>query len=88
MVVMSWEWNGCGSMLWRRKGHFPLVISQVSEVDIEEEAVKGKKQNCACYIVSSANCNFYEGVVIKLIKDEVSDREKKISQFLFNFSKF
>lgn len=52
---------GAGVCYGEGKGHFPLVISHVSEVDLEEEAVKGKKQNRACYIVSSANCNFYEG---------------------------
>lgn len=31
-------------MLWRREGAFPLVISQVSEVDIEEEAVRGRNR--------------------------------------------
>ena len=40
---------GAGACYGEVKGHFPLLISYVSEVDIEEEAVKGKKQNSACY---------------------------------------
>lgn len=57
VLGVEWVWEYA---MEKGRGIFP-VISQVSEVDIEEEAVKGKKQNCACYIVSSANCNFYEG---------------------------
>lgn len=52
---------GAGACYGEVKGHFPLLISYVSEVAIEEAAVKGKKQNSACYIVSSANHNYREG---------------------------
>lgn len=52
---------GAGVCCGEVKGHFSLIISYVSKVDIEKEVVNRKKQNSACYIVNSANCNYYEG---------------------------
>lgn len=77
---------GAGACYGEVKGHFPLLISYVSEVAIEEEAVKGKKQNSACYIVSSANHTIVKGSY-KVNKGQRSVTGKQSGQFLFHFSK-